>query len=285
MVDVIESASTALLTKQRGSGFAGDFDYTLNPYGGCAFACAYCYVPAILRGRAERLGGWGGYVEVRARSVALLARQRHKLTGCSFFCATATDPWQPAERRHGITRGLLELLVETPFRFGLFSTRSPLVLRDLDLLRQMSDRIEVGVSLPTDREDVRRALEPRNPPAAARLETARRLRTAGITVRLHVAPALPATAEFPRVAAEVAEWVWIDWPWHFRSAWVDRYRELRIEEWLRRDRIVQESERWAAALGPHRVKVGQPWFAARWDKDAGRVCRDDNGPEPVRSGP
>ena len=260
---IIETNSTALLTAQTPHSFIREFDYTLNPYGGCAFACAYCYVPSVLHGRAEALGGWGEYVEVRVKAPAVLARQRHKLVDRTFFCASATDPWQPAEKRYAITRRLLEILVDTPFRFGLFSTRAPLVLRDLALLQAMRGRIEVGISLPTDREDVRRLFEPRNPPVAARLRTAYALRAAGVPVRLHVSPALPASRDFPRLAGEVADWVWLDWPAHFRTEWVRLYREHGFADWLRRGRVEEEAAAWREVLGEERVKTGRPWFMGR----------------------
>jgi DNA repair photolyase len=263
-VRVIHSPSRTLLVPQSENSFVRDFDYTLNPYGGCAFACTYCYVPSVLRGRAESLGGWGTYVEVRDLAPRVLGRQHQKLAGKTFFCASATDPWQPAERRRRITRQLLEILASIPFRFGLFSTRAPLVLRDVELLHAMRDRIEVGISVPTDREDLRRALEPKNPPAAARLVTASRLRAAGITVRLHVAPALPCSPDFYRHASEAADWVWLDWPAHTRRQWVALYRRLGIEEWLSRSRVEQETERWCQALGESRVKAGREWFARRF---------------------
>jgi hypothetical protein len=282
---VIESESTALLTPQSAGSFVRDFDFTLNPYGGCAFGCTYCYVPAVLRGRAERLGGWGSYVEVRHNAPAVLARRRHMLVGRSFFCASATDPWQPAEKRYSITRRLLGVLADVPFRFGLFSTRSPLVLRDLDLLMAMAGRIEVGISLPTDREDIRRVFEPRNPPVAARLDAARRLRDAGLTVRLHVAPALPATVDFPALAAGVADWVWLDWPAHFRPGWTQQYRDLGLEEWLRPPRIEQEAERWRQALGAERVKLGRDWFAHRFGRcDASMATTEGARRAPLRAG-
>jgi DNA repair photolyase len=258
---VIETGSRALLSAQTPRSFVREFDYTINPYGGCAFACTYCYVPSILRGRAESLGGWGAYVEVRVNAPAVLARTKDKLAGRSFFCASATDPWQPVERRSRITRRLLEILVDVPFRYGLFSTRSPLILRDLDLLARMADRIEVGISVPTDREDLRRIFEPRNPPIAARLDTARRLREAGIPVRLHVSPALPATAAFPRLAGQAADWVWLDWPAHLRPDWVALYREHGLADWLTRTRIEDEAARWRAELGEQRVRAGREWFA------------------------
>ena len=261
---VIETESRALLSKQTPNSFVREFDYTLNPYGGCAFACSYCYVPSILRSRAETLGGWGSYVEVRPKAPAVLMRGQAMLVDKSFFCASATDPWQPVERRRRVTRRLLEVLVNVPFRFGLFSTRAPLVLRDLDLLLAMRERIEVGVSLPTDREEIRRVFEPRNPPVEARLATARRLRSAGITVRLHVSPALPATPDFPERAGEVADWVWLDWPAHFRPEWVALYRAHGAADWLTRERIEEEAARWRETLGEERVKVGREWFAWRF---------------------
>ena len=262
-VRVIESDSTALLSRQSAHSFVREFDYTINPYGGCALACAYCYVPSILHGRAEALGGWGNYVEVRVNAPAVLRRQRHKLIGRSFFCASATDPWQPVERRYEITRRLLAILGEVPFRFGLFSTRSPLVCRDFDLLRILADRIEVGISVPTDREDIRRIFEPRNPPVRARLGAAEALRNAGIPVRLHVSPALPASANFPRIAGDVADWVWLDWPAHFRADWVALYRAHGLEEWLGRAKVEQEAARWRAVLGSERVRTGRPGFIGR----------------------
>ena len=260
---VVETDSTTLLSPQGPRSFIREFDYAMNPYGGCAFACAYCYVPSILHGRAEVLGGWGEYIEVRVRAPDVLSRQRGKLVDRTFFCSTATDPWQPVEKRYEITRRLLQILTEVPFRFGLFSTRAPLVLRDIDLLRQMAERIEVGISLPTDREDVRRIFEPRNPPIRARLETSRQLRAAGIPVRLQVSPALPASPDFPRIAGEVADWVWLDWPAHFRGGWTEIYQRHGFGDWLRREHIEREAERWVEVLGEERVKTGREGFAGR----------------------
>lgn len=270
-VRVIETESRALLSAQTPNSFVREFDYTLNPYGGCAFACSYCYVPSILRGRAEALGGWGSYVEVRPKASAVLTRRQGSLVDKTFFCASATDPWQPVERRHRITRRLLETLVNVPFCFGLFSTRAPLVLRDLDLLSAMRDRIEVGISLPTDREEIRRVFEPRNPPVEARLRTARRLRASGITVRLHVSPALPATPHFPERAGEVADWVWLDWPAHFRPDWVALYRAHGAADWLTRGRIEAEAAHWRETLGEERVKAGREWFGWRFGAERARA--------------
>ncbi len=254
--------SQALLAPQRGRGFLSDFDYSINPYSGCAFQCGGCYVPDLLHGRAERLGGWGSYVEARTRSAGVLRRNAEKLHGTTWFMSPVTDIYQPAERTYRITRSILEILTGVPFAWGLLSTRSPLILDDLDLLRSFGRRIEVGISLPTDREDLRRMLDPKNPPVAKRLATCRALRDAGIPVRLHVAPLQPHTPDFPRIAAEVADWVWIDHPQHLRLV-APAYRAAEIPEALAAPWVCAAYKEWRSVLGPERVGFGQADFSRR----------------------
>jgi DNA repair photolyase len=262
MPHVYPVPSTALLVRQSPTGFLRDFDFSLNPYSGCAFQCAGCYVPDLLHGRAERLGGWGSYVEARVRSVEVLHKKASELQSAAFFMSPVTDVYQPAERQYRLTRALLRGLREVPFQWGLLSTRSPLVLEDLDLLRGFGSRIEVGISIPSDLEEVRRRMDPKNPPVAARLETCRRLRQAGVPVRLHIAPMQPHSDEFPAVAAEVADWVWIDFPLHLRVAG-PAYRERGMEAYLSRDWVERQADRWREALGEARVGFGQADFARR----------------------
>jgi DNA repair photolyase len=254
--------SEALLVRQRESGFLAGFDFSLNPYCGCAFQCAGCYVPDLLFGRAERLGGWGSYVEARVRSVEVLRRRAPSLHGATFFMSPVSDVYQPAERRYRLTRGLLEALGSVPFDWGLLSTRSPLVLEDLDLLQELGDRIAVGISLPSDLEQVRRRMDPRNPPVAARLDACRRLREAGVPVRLHVAPLQPHSPDFPRIAGEVADRVWIDFPCHLRVA-RPAYEARAMGEYLSRRWVERQADRWREALGPDRVGFGQADFSRR----------------------
>lgn len=259
--------STAVLVRQRPTGFLRAFDWSLNPYSGCAFQCGGCYVPDLLHGRAERLGGWGSYVEARVRSAEILRRQAGKLTGATLFISPVSDVYQPAERRYRLTRLLLEELTRIPFDWSLISTRSPLILRDLDLLQALGSRVEVGISLPTDREDVRRKMDPKNPPVSARLETCRALREAGVRVRLHVAPMQPHTDDFPRLAGEVADWVWIDYPCHLRVV-RPAYAAGDIPEWVGREPVERAADRWRAVLGERRVGVGQEAFSRRWQGEA-----------------
>lgn len=270
--------STALLVRQKPTGFLADFDWSLNPYSGCVFQCGGCYVPDLLCGRAERLGGWGSYVEARVRSLEVLRRSAEKLRGSTWFMSPVSDVYQPAERRYRLTRSLLEELRSIPFAWGLLSTRSPLILEDLDLLRDLRDRVEVGVSIPTDLEEVRRRLDPKNPPVRARLETCRRLREAGIPVRIHVAPMQPHSPEFPKLAGEVADWAWLDPPAHLRLA-RPAYQAAGVEEALSPDWARRQFDAWRSALGEERVGFGQADFSRR----SPQASRSGSAPAAVSS--
>jgi ParB/RepB/Spo0J family partition protein len=197
----------------------------------------------------------------------VLVSQIHKLAGAVLFLSASTDPYQPVEREYGITRTLLRLLLthQVDFKWLLISTRSPLILRDVDLLLQLRDRLEVGISQPTDREDLRRLIDPKNPPVAARFNTARVFRQAGIPVRLHISPMLPYSPDFPQKAGEVADWVWLDWFGHKRLGWEQPLKELGFGEWTKRQFIEHKAKEFAQVLGQGRVGVGRDWFAARWD--------------------
>jgi hypothetical protein len=81
---------------------------------------------------------------------------------------------------------------------------------------------------------------------------------------------MPATPDFPERAAAVADWVWLDWPAHFRPEWVALYRDHGAGDWLTRGRVEEEAARWRATLGDERVKTGREWFAWRFGEDRPR---------------
>src|SRR5439155_15914981 len=106
---------------------------------------------------------------------------------------TATDPYQPAERRFRVTRSILEVLAEHPdLSIGIIS-KSPLITRDVDVLRRIARHsdLSVHISLITLDRDLARRLEPRAPTPEARLRALRRLRAAGISASVNVMPVLP----------------------------------------------------------------------------------------------
>jgi len=170
------------------SGFMSDFDYTLNPYAGCAFGCSYCYAAFFARD-TERQDTWGDWVEVKENAVRLLQRMRRPLTGRSIYLSSVTDPYQPIERSLGLVRAILEVLIEYQPRL-VVQTRSPLVTRDIDLLLQF-ERVRVNLTVTTDSERVRKVFEPKCPSNQSRLDAARALVDAGLDVGITMTPLLP----------------------------------------------------------------------------------------------
>jgi DNA repair photolyase len=165
-------------------------DYTLNAYQGCAFGCSYCYVP-VMRGRRGQVDEepWGGWVQVKVNAPEVLKKQMRRLAPeASIAIGTATDSWQPLEKRYGIARRILEEMAERPNPVSLL-TRSPLLLRDIDVLKRMPG-VKVGVSLPTFDEHARRVFEPMAPAIPGRVHLVRRLVEAGLEVSLFWCPIL-----------------------------------------------------------------------------------------------
>lgn len=209
-------------TDVTGMGF-----WSINPYVGCAFGCAYCYARYAhryviersvtahpeqkqLREAFESLPPWLAFerqIFVKENAAEVLRRTlRHGsdkhlnlLKGEGIGIGTATDPYQPAERRFRVTRGILEVLAEhTGLRIWII-TKSPLVTRDLDLLRRIArhNAISVHLSLITVDRELARRLEPRAPTPDARLRALARLRDHGIDAGINVMPVLPGITDHP----------------------------------------------------------------------------------------
>lgn len=165
-------------------------DYTLNAYQGCAFGCSYCYVPVMRtrRGQEDSIQ-WGNWVQVKLNAPDVLRRQMQRIPmEARIAIGTATDSWQPVEKKYGIARRILEELAWYPNPVSLL-TRSPLLIRDMDILTRMPNA-SIGVSLPTFDDSVRRAFEPDAPAILGRVEMIRRLVAAGLKVTLFWCPIL-----------------------------------------------------------------------------------------------
>src|SRR5580700_6630584 len=154
------SATPATRALTPTGGFLERFAYSLNPYIGCAFGdsggCPYCYVralPIAMKGEGAPWGTWvTAKINLKERLLAELASMRKagRLEAATVFMSSATDPYQGLERRLRIARGALEAFLEYPIRRVLLQTRSPMVERDLDLLKQLGDRVMVSITLETD---------------------------------------------------------------------------------------------------------------------------------------
>jgi DNA repair photolyase len=273
-----ESDSTALLARQSATSFLADFDYSVNPLAGCPFSCDDCYVPALPAVKFRRdvlpsglptniVAAWGSWVEVRTRSVEVLRRalDQGKLDGATLFMSPVSDVYWPGEREYLLTRTLLEEFVERPvFDWLLISTRSPLVCRDIDLLRRLGDRVEVGISIPSDREDVKAVFGRQNPSLTQRFQVAHDLVAAGIPTRIHVAPLQPHTPAFIERLADAAHWVWLDWHAHMEAGFSALFAAHGWCPSSPQD-VATFAEQLHDRMHPARVRVGQTHFADRWE--------------------
>ncbi len=199
--------------------------WSVNPYIGCAFGCAYCYARDTHKWALERAGVAGSQVagsmppwlaferrvlvkeNADARVRDALRSSRAPKRGDSLVIGTATDPYQPAERRFRITRGILEALSETRGLRIVIITKSPLVTRDIDVLARLATRgsLAVHVSLITVDRELARRLEPRAPTPEARLRGIRRLSEAGIEVNVNCMPVLPGITDNPDALLALVE--------------------------------------------------------------------------------
>ncbi|HET9241844.1 MAG TPA: radical SAM protein [Gaiella sp.] len=183
------------------------FNWSLNPYTGCAHRCTFCYVRAFER-RADRPSDdrYGRSIRIKVNVAevlrAELARPSWKREGIAI--GAATDPYQPAEGRYRLTRACLEVLSAARNPFSLI-TRGPMIKRDLDVLVEAAHRTAVHVtfSVPTLDESIWRTTEPGTAPPRRRLQTLRDLRDAGIDAAVGLAPILPGLSDDPKLLAEV----------------------------------------------------------------------------------
>jgi DNA repair photolyase len=169
------------------------YRFTLNPYAGCAFGCSYCYARFFARTalRRETWGRWVVAKENAARLVDRACRTGRIRSGDAMYMSSSTDPYQPAESRLLITRQILQVILESGVQPRLtIQTRSPLVMRDVDLLADFA-HVQVNMTIGTDSERVRKRYEPRCAPIDSRFEAANKLRDAGIRLGVSVSPMLP----------------------------------------------------------------------------------------------
>ncbi|MGG1575158.1 SPL family radical SAM protein [Fictibacillus sp. NRS-1165] len=222
--------SKSILTP--GVGQLDDFSHSLNPYAGCTFACSYCYVrqlPISLYREEE----WGTWVDIKTNAAELLRQdllKARKKGPVTIFMASSTDPYQPLEHETKLTRSLLEVMLDVPPDFLHVQTRSPLVKRDIDLLKKFGDKVRVSMTIETDKEDIRKAFAPTAPPIPARMKALKAIREAGITTQASISPLLPCSREFPQRLRPIADRVTIDDFWLGDGSGGKRTERLGIYE-------------------------------------------------------
>lgn len=177
------------------------FTWAINPYRGCEFACKYCYARYTHEFMEMSDLDFERKIYVKQHTVDLLRRELKKVKpGEEIAIGTATDPYQPAERRYEITRAILEEFARhRGLELGIVS-KSNLIVRDAAILREIAhkNKLFVNITITTVNTDLARILEPRAPRPDLRLEAVKQLNLAGVPAGVICAPVLPGITDAPR---------------------------------------------------------------------------------------
>jgi DNA repair photolyase len=195
----------SLLNRCTGTGMP--FAWTINPYRGCEFACKYCYARYTHEFMEMRDGlSFEQKIYVKQHAAELLRQELRRVKpGEDIALGTATDPYQPIEKKLEVTRSILqELSRHSGLELGIV-TKSALVARDIDLLGEIAkrNRLCVNITVTTTDPDLARILEPRAPRPDLRLEALKKLRDAGLPAGVICAPVLPGITDSPRQLEDV----------------------------------------------------------------------------------
>lgn len=199
-LEFLEVDAKTVINKVPGPPRFG-FQYTINAYRGCSHACSYCFA----RPTHDYLGlniaeDFDTKIVVKRNAVERVRAETSpvKWAGDLIAMGTNTDPYQAAEGKYRLTRGILEVMVERANPVSIL-TKSPLVLRDLDVLAELAGRANVRVdfSVGTVDESVWKATEPGTPHPRRRLDAVTRLNAAGIRSGVLMGPIIPGLSDDP----------------------------------------------------------------------------------------
>ena len=193
------------------------FPYVINPYVGCQHACTYCYARFMKRFTGHK-EPWGQFVDVKINAADLLKKEITRKKPGKVWMSGVCDPYQPLEKRYELTRQCLEILAQNDWAV-VIQTRSPLILRDLDILKT-GKHFDAGFSITTADEHIRMLFEPGAPPINARIDALKTLHQAGITTYAMIAPILPGAEDLVELLAEKIDYVIMDRMNYNHADWV-----------------------------------------------------------------
>jgi DNA repair photolyase len=196
------------------------YPYVVNPYTGCQHACSYCYARFMKRFTGHK-EPWGEFVDIKVNAPERLRVEIRRKKPGRVWISGVCDPYQPLEGKYKLTRQCLEILVENGWPVTI-QTRSPLVLRDIDILKGGKD-LEAGFSITTADDSIRKVFEPRAPAIESRIKALDELHKAGIRTFAMIAPMLPGAEGLPELLKGKIDYILIDRMNYSHADWV--YRE------------------------------------------------------------
>jgi DNA repair photolyase len=231
-----ETSVKSVLSK---SGIPG-VDYCINPYTGCSHGCRYCYATFMKR-FTDHTEPWGSFVDVKINAPYILRKQLKRIRKGNIVISSVTDPYQQVESRYKITRKCIEELI--PYQFPLdILTKSPLVLRDKDLFKQFKD-LDVGITITTNDEGIRRIFEPKTPSIEARVHALQKLHRSGLRTYAFIGPVLPMKPEvLCKKLGNYVNYVLID-RMNYLTKTRSLYKRSGLDEWLNREYLDEIVER------------------------------------------
>lgn len=210
------------------------YPYVINPYTGCQHNCLYCYAHFMKRFTGHR-EPWGQFVDVKVNAPDLLRREIARKNKARVWISGVCDPYQPLEAKYKLTRQCLEILAQNNWPV-VIQTRSPLVLRDIDVIKNGRD-FEVGFSITTADDGIRSLFEPAAPPIKERVRALDELHRAGIRTFVMIAPILPKAESLAELLAGKVDHVVLDRMNYHYADWV--YRKYGLEDKLTDDYFSQ----------------------------------------------
>jgi len=179
-----------------------DIDYALNPYIGCEHGCIYCYGPDFCRRYPEVIHNWGSTVLVKDNLINVLKKDLRRVRRGVVGISTITDPYQSIESSLCLTREAIRLLLQNNFKVSI-QTKSPLLLRDLDVLDD--ENVDVGYTITTLRDTLARYLEPNAPPPSSRSKAVYEVSQHITDTWVFLGPIIPKINDSEEIISEVVE--------------------------------------------------------------------------------
>jgi DNA repair photolyase len=201
------------------------YNWTINPYVGCQHGCIYCYAKFMKRFSGHK-ENWGEFVDVKINAPELLNQEIKKKKKGRVWVSGVCDPYQPVEKKYELTKKCLEILQENNWPV-VIQTKSPLVLRDLELLKKFQ-KIEVGFTITTGDEKIKQIFEPRTSSIEKRVQALERLHQEGIKTYAMIAPLLPKAESLVNKLKGKVDYVIIDKMNYHYADWV--YKKYQLEK-------------------------------------------------------
>jgi DNA repair photolyase len=220
------------------------YAYVVNPYTGCQHGCSYCYARFTKR-VSKHKEPWGEFVDVKINAVDLLSIEIGKKRRGRVWVSGVCDPYQPLEVKYELTRRCLEILKQHEWPV-IIQTRSPLVLRDIDIIRDARE-VEVGLSVTTADDEIRKLFEPNAPPISDRVRVLDEYHRTRVRTYAMIAPILPGAEALPELLAGKVDYILVDRLNYHYADWV--YRKYGLEDKRSDDYFYQVGQGLASRFG------------------------------------